>query len=362
MKIDYCFILSVVVLAVILPVGFTVDHQKFVGECNSPPQLYLSERDVSDAFINFIKSAKSSIKLITRLTFPLDLNKYSVDSLKDAQKRGVNIEMLINDNGQIDNKTFPHVEFFPKDTSTTIYISFAIADEKRLFYASRLLDKSNSSTEYALYFDDCASMAQDALGIYNFFKMLIKNNHLNLFPHSYIPGYSYPARHMDNKGGNYTLAIGPPRFVCPNRYLTYDLVNDFFGQANGNISVCTDQIFPADQRSVSTSSVSTLIETTASRNNNTNIKILLSSSTQISPSILSMSMIPRIEIRKYKFKQNMNAPSYFVSGRKTIFLPLPFDVSLQLDIVSLSLTVENDDIAKSIKGHFNDIWTDSKPV
>ena len=362
MKIDPFLIFSVISLLVLVPLGFTLDHQSYEGKCSEPPVLYFQEEfnENSQIFAEFCRNAKRTISIVARTLLPLSPDpEIWINPLKDAVSRGVFVEILSSQESL--RQYFNFTTFILTNRSLpNSYTSFAVADDDKVVFSSQLLgDFKSEEADYYLDFKNCRSIARDAKEIINFYKQITETNKLSLFPHYYCAGISYPNIHKTCDDDAYFFSIAPAEFVSPGRQSIIATIQNFFMTGSDtNISVFTTSLFSGVNQSseyMPELLMSDQIETSVSLNNNT-IRILMSSDqfAQAANTTMSLSNVPNVLMGIRKVKPT--SPSFFLRDDIVIFMPMSFEIAISLDMTSTALTVRNKAISEKVKQHFEYYW------
>ena len=225
------FLFSLIMLIVLLPIGFTIDHQTLITECNQPPKLYIGidlQEKPSKIMRDFFDNAKTKILIVYfRVNITQEIISASyLELLKNAHDRGVYIEVMTNDKlvGQKIDKYCKLI--FPNSSQgIELKLSFAIADGVRTIFPSYIFeDFSHNQTDFVVDFKNCPSVAQDMEA---FFETIAGINQFSVFPRRLCPGVKFPYRHTF-PGGNVSFAVSPPELGASGRPLITQYISNFF--------------------------------------------------------------------------------------------------------------------------------------
>ena len=362
MKIDPFLIFSAIGLIVLIPLGFTLDHKSYEGQCKEPPILYF-QKDLEqnpNLFKDFCNKANTKISIVARTLWPIAPDpEIWIAPLKAAVDRGVSVEILSSQ--QTIKKYFNFTTFILTNESLpNSYTSFAVADNDKVLFSSQLFgDFKSEEGDYYIDFKNCKSIARDAQEIIDFYKQITEQKKLTLFPHYYCSGISYPNVHTTNGNDAYSFSIAPTDFVSPGRESIITCIQNFFNTGNNmNISLFTTSLFSGVNQSseyMPELLMSDQIETSASLNNNT-IRILMSSD-QYSRAVnttMSLSRVPNVLMGVRKVRPT--SPSFYVKNDTVIFMPMSFEAAISLDMTSLALTLKNAEISQRVEKHFEEYW------
>lgn len=366
-KIDYAMLLSALGLVIILPIGFSLSHEHYEGSCNSGPKLFLNH-ELKDTITPYVELVNNSKKIIRIIAHPLHqftfMSELWIPPLIDAIQRGVDVQVISTQDTVRDLLNFTNFELID-GVNRTCFINLVIGDDDKLLYASSLLrDYSNDLGDFALLFDDCKSIVADAIGLFDYLKLFKNESHPTIFTHSYCPGFRYPSIHRTSSGNSLLFGIAPMDFVSPMRKHVIDLIRDFFDTENSNISIFSPSLFPPPAQSrvsMPEMVISDQIENSATFSN-CSFRILLSVNELKSSSNVTMSLsrIPRIDMAACS--ASSMSPSFFVRDSETFFMPIPFQLAMINDVLSLALHIEDEDISVRLQEHFDRFWDDDKTI
>ncbi|EAY20314.1 hypothetical protein TVAG_192900 [Trichomonas vaginalis G3] len=367
MKIDPCLVICVLALAVLMPIGFTIDHKPYVGKCAASPHLYLGNHSSISNIINAINASNYSIKIVSSARYfhaPLQDSNDLINCLNNKAQNGVKIDIVdnnaLNPNSLI--KKIDYIQFKNDGYGNNLFMTLIIIDNKRVVFASQMftLMKSSSASDFVLDFEDCESIAAESIEIFNFVKKVAAESLITLFPHYYSPGYSYPQEHFSiDKKSSYLFSITPEYYVCPNRKFTKDLIHEFFTEKIGNISLFSGELFPTSHNQGNIDDmflITNLIETAASKQNSS-VRIVTQNSknSSICDATLSLSRVKGVQLRV----NTNNYATYFVHDDSVVFMPMSFNAAYENSVILLALRIKNIDIANEVLDHFNYYWENS---
>lgn len=368
--IDPCFLLSTLMLVILLPIGFTIDHQKVIRECEESPILYLAndiilEDEVPVQFIDFLNSAQKKIEIVTSVFYPMphfDIEKY-MKLLKYTQDRGVEISIVTNNPMIASNFSFCDVTF----NNFSLFVHFAQADGKRTIFASKLFGKLSSEiTDFYIDFPNCASVAADTSALFNILQYYARQNAFpSLFLHKHVPGSSFDSLHSLPHNGLCSFGIAPYKLTPPGRNSITDVVNTLFNVSQTNLSIVTQNLFTDIQKveeKMPELFLSEKIEQAAVKG--ASIKILIPEG-QAAAHRLSYKSLEQIQGVKIRIFRNRDSytPSFFIHDNDSGFMPMPFAEIMADNSITIAILLNEATVAEKLHSHFENLWSNqSKPL
>ncbi|OHT00394.1 hypothetical protein TRFO_32993 [Tritrichomonas foetus] len=363
--IDPCLFISILMLIILIPVGFTVDKNHLEKSCNKGPDLFLPSditKSVPEPFVDFVQKAENTIELVVSQFNPHHNFQTWVDILKIASKRNVKVSVITDDKTIYDALNFTDITF--KNSSSieenvNMFVFFAQSDFKRTIYASRLFNdwRNISSPNFILSFSDCKSLAKDASSLFHLLKYYCANGFNNHFLNKFLPGFSFPNTHKWPQG-SCSFGISPPLLKPPGRKSVYALLKDFFNSSCENLRILTPSLFPNVEevhQEMPELLLSEQIEQAAFQGSN--IKILLTSNSTDNSELNSLKYFPRIEVKTNTFSYS---PTFYLHGSECGFMPMPFQNTVSSSSITFSIRIKDKNVTDKLSDHFDKIWNEKE--
>jgi hypothetical protein len=361
---DPCFVISVIGFIVIVPIGFTIDHVSLQKRCSQTPVLYLNPNWTADfvplPFVTFVQSAKKEIHLVLGSSNETHGGLFGgyYWLLRRASDQGVAVHIVTNNADIAANFSFCASMKLVRQPGA-MYVFLAQADGVRGLYSSDLLAHYVCpETEYLIDFPDCRSVASDIASLFRLLQTYADSGYPTLFSHRFLPGSSFPAVHALPGGGRCQFAIAPESLTAPGRARVIDLIDSYFKDFGSNLSVLTNALFPRPN-ALSDDMPELLVSERISVGalNGTNIRVLLPQ-TELMRSrdeLRSLGQFPNVEIRATNPKQ-CRLPTLYAFRSQSAFMPMPFDLFVKSDAVTVALRLIDDAFAAKLKDHFDALW------
>jgi hypothetical protein len=371
-QVDPCFILSVVILAIIIPVGFSIDHLKLETSCTTGPVLYLGDYLITPRvplpFRWFLGNSTTVVRLI--------ISSYNASSeseaiaryysvLKVASDRGVSIDLITNTPSIYDNFTFCKTRTL-LTASGGMFVFLAESDGRRVIYSSGLLAEANCPEgQFFVDFANCKSLANDVRAL---FDMLVNygksGDYPSIFLKKFIPNGSFPQRHSLPGGGSCVLGISPEELAPPGRFPVVNWVDDHFVDFGDNLSLLSQALFP--RASKAGVDMPELLLTERIENatlHGTNVRILIPTRewSRSEQEVRSLLQFPNVDVKvtNSTTRGRCRLPTLYTFRDVTGFMPMPFEYIVDSSAITFSLHITDASIAERLLAHFNQLWEDT---
>jgi hypothetical protein len=360
---DPCFVISVIGLIIVVPIGFTIDHVRLHRHCSASPVLYLNPNRTDDLvplpFVWFVQSARREIQLVLSSSNDTrgDLIAGYYRLLLGATGRGVSVHVVTNDAAIASNFTFCATMTLARAPGA-MFVFLAQADGARGFYASGpVTGYVCAELQYVVDFADCASVAADIASLFSLLRTYAVSGYPELFSHALLPGSSFPAVHALPGGGRCEFAVAPQPLTPPGRAYVVDVVDRYFREFGPSLSVLTEALFPRPEMVRDNMPELLIVERIAiAALAGTGVRVLIPQAEWIRSrdQLRSLAQFPNIEIRPVAHECTL--PTLYTFQNQAGFMPMPFELLVKSDAVTVALRLIDDAFAAKLKDHFDALW------
>jgi hypothetical protein len=372
--IDPCLIFSILSLAILIPIGFTLDHVKLQTQCAQSPLLYLGDQNNADRiptpFADFISKATTDVEIILASNHPHGddnhTNYYVL--LKTAADRGVRVNLVTDDLDLFENFTFCSKRYLLKSSTVQMFAYIAQADHKRTIFSSDLLSQYVCpDSRFLLDFPDCTSVANDVSSIFQLLAGVADSGDFpSVFSHASIPGSSFPREHSLPNGGICRLGISPQSLVPPGRSNVSDLMSDVFQKVGKRLSVVTESLFPTPQNASLYMPEMVLSERIEEASlNDTKTRILISTRDYAGShcQVRSLMQFPNVNIRVFNASvANCTIPALYTFGNASGFMAMPYEQIVRTGNLTFAVHLVDSGLAAVMQDYFDTLWNRSLPL